>query len=138
MDCHAEMHPKGRHPSSFRTEAIVWSVTLVIGLAVGAWNAVTASSSPSANPTHPLQLSSVTASAPAEADQATPLTGRENARGVAVVVGDWLIDKTVAFVRAAWWLLPIPIAFSLWRQFRTVPVCAHCASRNLAPSIGEE
>ena len=98
-------------------------------------NAIT--STPSTTPGQPLQLSSVTASVETDAEPGAALPTREDTRGVAMQVGGWLLDKALAFIRVAWWLLPLPIVFSCWRQFRTVPVCAHCASRNLMPATGE-
>jgi len=127
LDCRADTHPKRRHPSSFRIEASVWTTAVVLGLMLGAWNAIT---SPQTDVTRPMQLSTV--SVPVDVDQDAAITGRERANGVVMQFGSWLIQKTIAFVQVAWWLLPIPIVFSLWRQFRTVPVCAHCRSANLA------
>ncbi len=127
LDCRAETHPRRRHPSSFRTESSVWAGAVVLGLMVGAWNAIT---SPEATDlTQPIQLSTVTA--PVDANQDPVVTGRGSVRSVVMQAGGWILQKTIAFVRVAWWLLPIPIVFSLWRQFRTVPICAHCQSANL-------
>ena len=127
LDCSAETHPRRRHPSSFSTETYVWTTAVALGLIVGAWNAITAPPMPEL--TRPLQLSSV--SAPVDANQDPVVIGRESARSVVTQVGGWIMQKVIAFVRVAWWLLPIPIVFSLWRQFRTVPICAHCKSANL-------
>ena len=129
LDCHAETHPRWRHPSSFRTEASVWTTAVVLGHMVGAWNAITAP--PASQLTQPMQLSAVTA--PVDANQDPVVTGRESGRSVVMQVGGWIMQKTIAFVRVAWWLLPIPLVFSLWRQFRTVPICAHCQSAKLVP-----
>jgi hypothetical protein len=108
-------------------ESYVWAGAVVLGLMSGAWNANT---SPPANElTQPMRLSSVTA--PVDANQDPVVNGPESARSVVMQIGGWIMQKAIAFVRVAWWLLPIPIVFSLWRQFRTVPICAHCDSANL-------
>jgi len=109
-----------------RTEATLWGVALVLGLSVGAWQAVT--SSAGAGVTGMSQLSVVTAPAEAPAAQAIDHVPPRN---VIVSVGSWLVGRFASFVRVAWWALPIPLFFSLWRQVARRPVCARCGSRRL-------
>ncbi len=129
MDCGDTTHPRLRHPSSLRTEASLWSVALVVGLAIGAWNAVT-------TPSQSGQLSysalSVVGEAPAEANVVRHDHGAPT--NVVVQIGSWLLDRAVEFVRVAWWTLPIPLLFSVWRQAIRQPVCAHCGSGRLIPA----
>jgi hypothetical protein len=47
----------------------------------------------------------------------------------------WITRKLVDFLKTAWWVLPLPILFSLWRQFRGYEVCGHCGSRELVPVV---
>jgi hypothetical protein len=47
----------------------------------------------------------------------------------------WARRLLLNFLRTAWWVLPLPFAFSLWRQFKKHPVCAACGSRELAPVV---
>ncbi|NIM52646.1 MAG: hypothetical protein GTO22_25945 [Gemmatimonadales bacterium] len=131
LDCGADSHPKLLHPSSLRTEASVWAIAIVIGLFAGIWNTVT-SSRASPEPPQFAQLANATAPS-AEEPSAAPTTTSEGPRGIVVQVGGWLIDRIWSFLRVAWWVLPIPILFSMWRQFSTHPACAHCGSRRLTP-----
>jgi len=126
LDCGSDTHPKLRHPSSMRTEATVWGAALMVGLSFGIWQAVTASA-PVDVPAMS-QLSVVTA----PAEQPTVLSHEPAPpRNIAVSVGSWLVDRLARFVRVAWWALPVPLLFSLWRQFARRPTCARCASRRI-------
>jgi hypothetical protein len=111
-----------------RTEASLWGVALALGLSIGAWQAVTTST-----PTAALGLSAVSAvnAEPAEANAVTHDHGAP--KNAVVQIGSWLLERAIAFVRVAWWTLPIPLLFSIWRQVATRPVCAHCGSRRLIP-----
>lgn len=124
--CGRDGHPGHRHPSTFRTELAIWLVALVIGTAAGMWSAATsAARSPLSRAAPSLTLSSVSA-APAEAvPESAPAGGTSSQTLV------WLTHVIVAFLKAAWWVLPIPIAFSIWRQWSPYPVCAACGSRQL-------
>jgi len=126
LECGSATHPKLRHPSSMRTEATLWGVALVVGLSVGAWQAVT--SSAGAGVAGMSQLSVV--ATPAEAPEVQQID-HVPPRNVVVTVGSWLLDRFASFVRVAWWALPIPLFFSLWRQFARRPACARCGSRRL-------
>lgn len=110
-----------------RTEAMVWGVALLAGMSVGLWQAAT-TSAPIDVPGM-ARLSAVTA----EPVEQTAAVTHEPAppRNVAVSVGGWLVERLAEFVRVAWWALPIPLLFSLWRQFARRPTCARCGSRRI-------
>lgn len=127
LDCGSDTHPKLRHPSSMRTEATVWTVALLAGMLFGVWQAATASSPvgvPGMSRLSAVAVEPVEQSAVVTHDPAPP-------RSVAVSVGSWLVERLARFVRVAWWALPIPLLFSLWRQFAKRPACAHCGSRRI-------
>jgi len=130
LDCGDECHPKLRHPSSLRTEAMVWLAAVVVGLTAGAWHAVM-------SPTHTnlpavSQLSVVAAPVDQPVVPASDAGGPSN---IVVQIGGWLFDRLVQFLQVAWWALPIPILFSTWRQAKKYPVCVHCGSRRLEPAV---
>jgi hypothetical protein len=129
LDCGDTTHPRLRHPSSFRTEASVWGLALVIGLSIGAWHTVTTSSDAG-------QFSFSALSAVSEAPEQANIVSHDHGapKNVVLQVGGWLIDRLVEFVRVAWWTLPIPLLFSVWRQATKRPICAHCGSRRLIPA----
>ena len=133
LDCRAEMHPRQKHPSSLRTESSIWAAAIVAGMLVGTWNAIT-SPTRADDAAPPMTLSAVSAAAETPVDPQASRSNTGGSRTVALQIGAWIQAKGLAFLRTAWWLLPVPILFSLWRQFRTVPVCVHCGSRDLAPA----
>ncbi len=133
LECRAESHPRQKHRSSFRTETSLWAAAIVAGMLVGTWNAIT-SPTETDDAASPTTLSAVTAASEAPVDPQASASNTGGSRAVALQIGAWIRAKSLAFLRTAWWLLPVPILFSLWRQFRTVPVCAHCGSRDLAPA----
>jgi hypothetical protein len=98
-------------------------------VAAGIWSAVTApTSSPLSRTVQSLALSSVRMAdaGPASTVNEDPSTGNDGTPMLAR-----LLDVVVAFLRTAWWVLPVPIAFSIWRQWRTYPACRACGSRDL-------
>jgi len=128
--CGTEAHPKRRHPSSLRTEGTIWVVAISVGLVAGTWSAAT---SPSAPPLSHV-LSALTLSSEQSIEQ--PQTAQDDvaaAPSLSMQLLTWTYRKILDFVRTAWWVLPIPILFSLWRQFRPYEVCAACGSRDLEP-----
>jgi hypothetical protein len=126
QSCGRDGHPREQHPSSLKTELAIWLVALTIGVAAGLWSAATASArNPLSLTAQSFTLSSVQ-TAPAEAIPEAPVSGGSDSQTVA-----WLTRIIVAFLKAAWWVLPIPIAFSVWRQWSTYPVCVACGSRRL-------
>jgi hypothetical protein len=129
LDCSETTHPKLRHPSTMRTEASLWGVALAVGLCIGAWNAVTTST-----PTTQIGVSAL--SAVTEAPSGTNVVDHDHGapKNIVVQIGGWLIERTVQFVRVAWWTLPIPLLFSFWRQTVKRPVCARCGSLRLIPA----
>lgn len=128
LACGTEGHPKDRHPSSLRTEAIIWLLAIVVGSGAGLWSAITTPSpEPLSMRAQALALSAVQHVEPAPATAPAD----EPSRSVAGDLIGWLLGLVLAFVRSAWWVLPIPILFSLWRQLGTRPVCRSCGSPQL-------
>lgn len=126
--CGRNGHPRQQHPSTFRTELTIWLVALTIGAAAGMWSAATsARANPLSRAAPALTLSSVQA-APAEPADDAGQPARGGSSPEALV---WLTHVTVAFLKVAWWVLLLPIGFSIWRQWSTYPVCAACGSRRL-------
>ena len=127
----ADAHPKLRHPSSFRFESSVWTLAIVVGLFAGTFSAVKSESGPT--------LSSVFQSVRLSAAQTTELpadvqqTGSRQSESVGLLFTTWVSRTIIDFLKTAWWVLPLPILFSLWRQFRGFEVCGHCGARELVP-----
>jgi hypothetical protein len=132
LDCGDESHPRLRHPSSLRTEATLWAAAVVIGLSAGAWQALT--DSPGAARPALLSGLSVVAPEPEEPAAAAHPHTQDAPRNVVLEIGDWLVRRMFGFLQVAWWALPIPLAFSIWRQRTKRPICAHCGSRRLTPA----
>jgi hypothetical protein len=129
QSCGRDGHPRQQHPSTFRTELTIWLVALVIGAVVGMWSAATsAREHPLSRAMPALTLSSVQA-APSEPAEPVGQSPRSDSSSHALV---WLTQILVAFLEAAWWVLLLPIGFSIWRQWSSYPVCAACGSRRLA------
>ena len=129
LDCGEDSHPRLRRPSSLRTEGLVWTVAVAIGLSVGAWQAITTPDTGGA----PV-MSRLSAVAPVAQEGVPTVQSHEAPRNVVLQVGSWLVARMLEFLKVAWWALPIPLAFSLWRQRAKRPVCAHCDSRRLIPA----
>jgi hypothetical protein len=109
-----------------RTEATLWGMALFVGLSVGAWQAVTSGAGVGVPGVSRLSVVTTPAEAPVvQANEAVPPPN------VVITVGSWIVDRFASLVRVAWWALPIPLFFSLWRQFARRPVCARCGSRRL-------
>jgi hypothetical protein len=133
LECGVEAHPKLKHPSSFRTEVSVWAVAIIVGLAAGTWSAATSSSAPSLSGTLPsLSLSSAQ---PAEQPVEALAAEDRDEQGAGMRFAIWARYVVLDFLRTAWWVLPLPILFSLWRQRRKYPVCAACGSRTVVPVV---
>lgn len=127
LDCGSDTHPKLRHPSSLRTETMVWGVALLAGMSFGLWQAVTTN-----GPAHVPAMAQLSAVTAAPADPPAVVTHEPAPpRSIAVSVGSWLLDRLGQFARVAWWALPIPLLFSLWRQFARRAACARCGSRRI-------
>ena len=131
--CGADAHPKLRHPSSFRFESSVWTLAIVVGLFAGTLSAVKSESGPT--------LSSVFQSVRLSAAQTTEMpadvqqTDSRQSESVGLLFTAWFSRNIIDFLKTAWWVLPLPILFSLWRQFRGFEVCGHCGSRELVPVV---
>jgi len=133
LACGTDAHPRSRHPSTLKTELTIWLVAMAIGAAAGAWSAVTTPSrAPLGRTMQSMALSSVQS---ADALPARTVNDPPAAGGPGSQFLGWLLDVAVAFLKTAWWALPIPIAFSIWRQSRAHPVCRACGSRTLTEVI---
>lgn len=129
LECGVEAHPKLKHPSSLRVEATVWMAAILVGLVAGVWSAATSSSDPSLS--RALQV--VTQSSAVEPPAESATAGNRNTQSLQVRSAVWARGLLLDFLRTAWWVLPLPLAFSFWRQFKKRQVCAACGSRRLAP-----
>lgn len=130
VDCGTLGRPKRLHPSSFRAEVSVWFVALTVGAAAGLVSVV-ATSGPA--PEAP-ELQRMALSVVGEADAIPTATepGESSSTGnVGLRFAVWGRDVLLDFLRVAWWVLPFPMLFSLWRQFAEREGCAHCGSRHL-------
>ena len=136
--CGADAHPMLRHPSTFRVESSIWTLAIVVGLFAGTLSAVKSESGPSLSRV----LQSVTLSSAQPAAQ--PADVQTEARGTestGVLFMTWITGTLADFLKTAWWVLPIPILFSVWRQFKGYEICGHCGERELVPVVvthGEE
>ncbi len=131
--CGTDGPPKTYHPSSFRVEVALWALAITVGLGAGFVSMVRgAADHAGPRELQAFAISSVRAAdaVPAEAAPAEPAP-----RPSSVVAGviEWVLGAVLDFVRSFWWVLPIPVAFSVWRQFATHPGCLACGSRNLVP-----
>ena len=50
-------------------------------------------------------------------------------------VADSIAGAVFGFIKTAWWVLPIPIIFSIWRQAKHFEVCRVCGSRDLVAVV---
>jgi hypothetical protein len=78
---------------------------------------------------------------PAEQSADVQQTETLGTQSTGVLFMTWFTKTLADFLKTAWWVLPIPIIFSLWRQFRPYEVCGHCGERELVPVVvqhGEE
>jgi hypothetical protein len=131
--CGNENHPKSLHPSSLKVEASIWAIAIVVGLMAGTWSAIT---SPSDQPiTRALQSFALTSGQPGDLPAEDPLrrSGQSQSPGVRLV--DAAYGLIGGFLRTAWWVLPLPILFSIWRQRKRYEVCRVCGSRDLVPIV---
>ena len=133
LECGIEAHPRLKHPSSFRMEVSVWTVAVFVGLVAGIWSAAMSSSTPAlSRAIQTITLSSVeSVEQPAE----PAVTDNPNAQSLPMEFVALARRLLLNFLQIAWWVLPLPFAFSLWRQFKKHPVCAACGSRELAPVV---
>jgi len=131
--CGADAHPKLRHPSSFKIESSIWAIAIVIGLCAGTFSAAKSDSGPKLSEV----LQSVTLSVAQTAEPAgdAQLVDARGSQSVGVLFTSWITKSIADFLKTAWWVLPIPILFSLWRQFRGYEVCGHCGNRELVPVV---
>jgi hypothetical protein len=133
LTCGTKGHPQQRHPSTLRTEATVWLVAIAIGGAAGLWSAI---NSPSSEPlSRSVQSMALSVVHPADAPPAENDVAAAPAGGTGTQLLGWLVGIVIAFVKIAWWVLPIPILFSLWRQTRSHAICRACGSRALEELI---
>jgi hypothetical protein len=133
LECGVEAHPKLKHPLSFRTEVSIWAVAIIVGLVAGTWSAASSSSAPSL--TSALPALSLSSTQPAEPPAQTVAPEESNTPGPGMGLALWVRYLVLDFLRTAWWVLPFPILFSIWRQRKKYPVCAACGSRKLIPVL---
>ncbi|KPJ91097.1 MAG: hypothetical protein AMS18_09325 [Gemmatimonas sp. SG8_17] len=131
MECGVEAHPKLKHPSSLRVEAAVWLAAILVGLVAGAWSAATSSSAPSLS--RALQVVTQSSAEPVEPPPESATVANPSTQSPQLRFALWARGVLLDFLRTAWWVLPLPLAFSYWRQFKKHQVCAACGSRRLAP-----
>ncbi len=114
--CGNENHPKQRHPSSLKV--------------------------PSDQPfTRALQSFALTSAQPGDLPAEDPQSSSRQSRSPGMRMVDTAYSIVGNFLRTAWWVLPLPILFSLWRQRKRYEVCRVCGSRDLVPVVaphGEE
>ena len=132
LDCGMEARPKSYHPSSLRVEGSLWGVAILVGIVAGVFSA--------AEPTGLAQGPAV----PALAAVAAPDVAVDGPRAhlqaqppsnTTVLVSNWIRERVAMFLRSAWWVLPIPVLFSLWRQASKRHGCPKCGSRKLIPVL---
>jgi hypothetical protein len=130
--CGMEARPKSYHPSSLRAEACVWLVAVCLGLVIGVSSTIEGSTADSGRSVS--ALSAVVA--PSVDAEPTPVPVDQGARSNPTLqVSNWIRAKVALFLRSAWWVLPIPILFSLWRQTSKRDGCPKCRSRKLIPVL---
>lgn len=129
--CGSDAHPKLRHPSTFLMESSIWAVAIVIGLFAGTLSAVKSDAGPALGEA----IQSVTLSVAQPVEQPEEVAQKETRvpQSTGMQLFTWSTRALVDFLKTAWWVLPIPILFSLWRQFRGYEVCGHCGARELVP-----
>jgi len=137
--CGSDAHPKLQHPSSFKIESSIWAVAIIVGLFAGTFSAAKSDGGPKLSQV----LQSVTLSVSQPADQPAEVQQSEAraSQSTGVLFLTWITTTLIDFLKTAWWVLPIPILFSLWRQFKPHEVCGHCGARELVPVVsphGEE
>ena len=137
--CGADAHPKQRHPSSLKVESSIWVLAIVVGLFAGTFSAARSDSGPTLS--RVLQSVSLSASQPAEQPAEVRQTDTSGSQSTGMLFLTWITRTVADFLKTAWWVLLLPILFSVWRQFKGYEVCGHCGSRELAPVVaphGEE
>lgn len=132
--CGMEARPKSYHPSSLRVETGVWLVAVLVGLIVGVSQTV---ESPGAERERSVTALAAVATPPADVQPARTPADYTTGSSPAVQVSTWIRGKIALFLRSAWWVLPIPILFSLWRQMSKRVGCPKCGSRELIPAPEE-
>jgi hypothetical protein len=133
LECGVEAHPKLKHPSSFRTEVSIWAVAIMVGLIFGTWSATGSSSGSSLSGALPALSFSSTQRVEQPVETVAPDNRNTQSPGMRFAL--WARSIVLDFLRTAWWVLPLPILFSLWRQRRKYPVCAACGSRTVVPVV---
>jgi hypothetical protein len=131
--CGADAHPKLRHPSSLKLESSLWAVAIVVGLFAGTFSAAKRDSGPTLS--HVLQSVSLSIAQPSEQPSEVLTTDTRGSQSTGVLFLTWFTTTLVDFLKTAWWVLPIPVLFSLWRQFKPYEVCGHCGARDLVPVV---
>jgi hypothetical protein len=137
--CGSDTHPKLRHPSTFKVESSIWAMAIVVGLCAGTFSAAKSESGPSLS--RVLQSVSLSVSQPANQPADVQEANARGSESTGMLFMTWITRTLADFLKIAWWVLPIPILFSVWRQFKPHEVCGHCGARELVPVVvthGEE
>jgi hypothetical protein len=129
--CGADAHPMLRHPSSLKVESSIWAVAIVVGLFAGTFSAAKPDSGPSLS--HVLQSVNLSVAQAAQQPAEIEQTETSGSQSTGVLFVTWFTSTLIDFLKTAWWVLPIPVLFSLWRQFKPYEVCGHCGARELVP-----
>ena len=132
--CGMEARPKSYHPSGLRVEAGVWLVAVFVGLAVGVSSTI---EGPAADTGTSVTAFAAVAARSVDAEAARVPADQEVRSSLTLQVSNWIRAKVALFLRSAWWALPIPILFSLWRQMSKRDGCPKCGSRKLIPAPEE-
>ena len=131
--CGADAHPKLRHPSSLKVESSIWAVAIVIGLFAGTFSAAKSGSGPKLS--HVLQSVSSSMAQHTDRPVEAQRTGTSGSQSTGMLFISWISRTLADFLKTAWWVLPLPILFSVWRQFKHYEVCGRCGSRELVPVL---
>ncbi len=131
--CGSDAHPKLRHPSTFKVESSIWALAIVVGLFAGTFSAAKSESGPSLSTV--LQSVSLSVAQPAHQPAEVQQSDARGSQSTGMLFMSWITRTLVDFLKTAWWVLPIPILFSVWRQFRGYEVCGHCGERELVPVV---
>lgn len=129
--CGNDNHPKLRHPSSLKVEVAIWTTAILVGLVAGIWSA---GSEQSGRPiTRALQSLAFTSAQPDDSPAEISQGGARQPRNTGIRTIEAAYGMVGNFLRTAWWVLPLPILFSLWRQAKHYEVCRVCGSRDVVP-----
>ncbi|MGD8726505.1 MAG: hypothetical protein PVH40_02615 [Gemmatimonadales bacterium] len=134
LECGMEARPKSYHPSNLRVEASLWAIAVCVGMIVGVSSTIEGPASPAGAGVTALTAVTSLEAAPQPPGMALDRGARQS---VTLRISNWIRGKLGLFLRSAWWVLPIPILFSVWRQASKRAGCPKCGSRKLIPAPEE-